>query len=969
MTRKAKFFLIFLIALIFCVDFAQSQSETENRSQKNPDEISFVELAIIAKKISDLRDLEGFYEAEEIFLRNSDNKGVSVLMQRILKSASEPIVRARVKRFLKIFKKHKYAEFPSRRLYALYFSSDPKRRKQAIEELWTLGTQKAKSLLLGYLNSDPSYEVRSRALLALANFSIDNDLLIALTIGAQSEDANFATSCLYALLRCSLERGLKILKNWRIKPKYDWQFTTAWKMQETLFRQIPLSELELALIDKKSAKIRDSLYEIIARKFSSFSVSEIGRLMRMLKIVIEKNLVSFTNAWRKLWRSIAARIDVSQFFFSLKKNKQLLPACVWRDVAKHKPSRIFKIAFGENKYYQRLAKKALIEAGRGLELLKKIKIERLFPKALISVEEFIRTIRRKLKIEIYFTEHAFSAADKIISVRFNNLNLLEALSIVGDLCALRFDFVEGRIYVYFGENTLKGFRLFPESIDSTETEKNFERLVITKALPAAKLPIFADALSKLVGRTVVLSKIASHSSVVMPSLKAGSGLFAPIKREFRRRGLDIIVRANALWIVSTREMRIFELRKQYFKKPSAKLLREIYRISKNRLYLLAELTNAGISRRVGGQNFAKLLLEFLDKTNTTLAKALFIKATRYFLQSEQIANRVLNYLESPKFLLREAAQFALSKGAISNSLLLNRYLELSLSAQVFVRHLLSKKLGEAKLSEYLAKLILSESTKNRSMPDWCKHEKALASLVFSVLKKRLLFHGVQPRCSQNLSATPRWLLYLLSIYFNIPVRISPLLSREFFKRPQLLRTTLEFNADGAELATSLKKLALKFSFAAGLKEFLPVVSVYCFANSAIAANKSKYKGIAEYLFAYPGEIESVFYFSFLLKLSVTMHASPREMLLEQLWQGTGKPEIEAILKYAGSAKTSKFACYYRNLIIKILLQLEKKIDLMTAAIARLGIRLRQLLRLEIPNIYRDYKNSLPSWFNPHYYKR
>ena len=164
--------MLILFLLCFLTDSAYSgeNSNTEDDSLSDrTEELSFVQIVIIAKKIVDISDLEGFYLAEELALHFCDNIFLKALLKKLKETTKEPLVKSRLTRISKIISNNPLEEFPDRRIYSLYFSSDAKRRNQVIEELWMLGSPSARDYLLEYLGAtlylNLSYELKPRLLL------------------------------------------------------------------------------------------------------------------------------------------------------------------------------------------------------------------------------------------------------------------------------------------------------------------------------------------------------------------------------------------------------------------------------------------------------------------------------------------------------------------------------------------------------------------------------------------------------------------------------------------------------------------------------------------------------------------------------------------------------------------------------------------------------------------------------------
>ncbi len=943
-----------LILLIVCTFSFCMGDEGENTSNLDNAKLTDAEILSIRTDFTSMQKLEKFYAAEYKILQNHSDTRIVTLLKAIEQDNSEPLVIKRASKVLKIIESKDFLSQKDSDLSALYFSSDFRRRILSIEKLWTTKMTDAANLLFNLVENDNSYDVKIKAIQAIANFHLDFEQISTFIVGSESSDETFAVTSVYVLLRNEPEQAINILLHWVNNPKYRWHRTQAWQILETVPELLDITIVNNLIQDGKQVKFHDSLFEILAHKLKNIRTNAIFDIMNALRDFFERSKIKKTASWEKLWCVIIAKNDFTQYFKDLK-NKTVLPGNIWVDIARRDSEYMMMLAFSENKTLRNLARLALSRSGHGIELMKRIRIKGFSNSKVLTFGNLIQEIRRLCHFEIYLSSYTELIRDREIKAYFSECTLFEMLTIISRIADVRYEFDNGRLLIYPGQISYRGFKLLPIFVESVETQEFFDNYIVQTELKPMPILEFIKHLRNTVGKTIIIDDSIKDKTLTTPMLVKNKGLLPIIIRALRNQDVDIVIMANALWFTEKSECELCKNAQKLLKTPNMdNFQRLINSENPKRFQLISNILRSNIGIKISKELYEKYVLEMLNSAGADADKASLILCLGRLSNNAVILDKLIRYAHSTNFTVRTAAIKTLKNSAPDIQLLLTKYFGIGLNVQKIIREIVSKNLSLADVIDFLVKLI-SKGQINQIQANF----KALTKLISSIYWAENKFDNLPKRVSIDISEQKLdWLLQLVQIQTQQRIHFSPLLASKFAKRPKLMQTPISLKSNADDLMETLKTLAFKLTINAELEELLPIVSVY----EVPVENTREASNISEFVFTYPFEIEHLVAFRTLLDVAAKIPGDFEKPVFEYLWNLTALDELIECCK-----ENTTVIQFFKKFISELKGQietLEKDRTTVSPEFARLVMRLRKMLKLPIPEIYSNYNDFPEDWFLP-----
>ncbi|MCD4658374.1 MAG: hypothetical protein K8S87_12635, partial [Planctomycetes bacterium] len=545
--------------------------------------------------------------------------------------------------------------------------------------------------------------------------------------------------------------------------------------------------------------------------------------------------------------------------------------------------------------------------------------------------------------------------DLKINVFFSDCTLFEMLSIISKVADVRYEFDNGRLLVYPGRISYRGFKLEPIFVESAETQKFFDNYIVQTELIPMPMLEFIKHLRNSVGKTIIIDDSVKDKTLITPMLEKNKGLLPILVRAFRNHDIDIVIMANALWFSEKSQCELFKNAQKLLKTPTDENFRRIINsANSNRFQLVSNILRSIVGMEISTELYEKNVFELLKSAEADADKASLILCLGRLINKDSILDKVIHFMHSMDFGVRTAAINTLKSSLPDKHLLLSKYLGLNLNAQKIVREIVSVKLHLGDAADFLVNLI------SKGQIDVIQSNfKPITLLISSIYWAENKVANLPKRISVDISEQKLdWLLQLLQIQTRKRIHFSPLLTSKFEKRPKLMQTPISLKSYMDDLLKTLKILALKLTMNAELEELLPIISVY-----EMPVEKAQKGGFSnEYVFTYPFEIDRLLAFRTLLEVATMIPGDFEKPVFEYLWNLTALDEL--IECYVGNTSVIRFFKEFISELKELIEILEKDRITVSPEFARFVMRLRKMLKLPMPEIYSNYKDFPEDWFLP-----
>ena len=941
--------LVFACTFAFCMG-----DEGEDAGKTNVVKLTDAEILSIRTDFTSMQELEKFYDAEFKILRNHTDTRILTLLKAIEKVNLEPIVRARATKVLKIIKSKEFQSQKDSELSALYFSSDFRRRTLAIEELWTNKATDAANLLFNLIENDISYDVKIKAIQAIASFNLVFEQISTFIISAESSDETLAITSVYVLLSNDAEQAVNILLRWVNNPKYPWHRPNAWRILETVPELLSINIVRSLIFGGKHVKYHDSMFEILAHKLNSQNTNKKHDFLISMRDFFEQTKIKKTASWEKFWSVIIENEDFTQYFKDLK-NKSVLPINVWIDIATRNSEYVMTLAFSKDKLLRNSARLALTRSGHGIELMKRIKIKGFSNSKVLTFGDIIQEIRRLCHFEIYLSSYTELIRNQEINAYFSECTLFEMLSILSRIADIRYEFDNGRLLIYPGRISYRGFKLLPIFLESAETQEFFDNYIVKNELKAMPILDFIKHLRDNVGKTIIIDDSIKDKTLSTPKLDKNKGLLPVLVRAFRNQNVDVVIMANALWFIEKNECELCKNAQKLIKTPNKTNFQRLIKSENPKKYqLLSWILQSSIGKKIDRDLYKNYVLELLNSANADADKASLIHCLGRLSTDSAILDKLIKYAHSTDYVIRSAAINTLKTSSPNIQLLLSKYFGIGLNVQKIIREIASNDLSLADITDFLVKLI-SKGQIEQIQANF----KALTKLIAHVYWENHKYVNLPTRVSIDISEEKLdWLLQLIQNQTQQRIYFSPLLNNKFAKRPKLMQTRISLKSNADNLMETLKMLSIKLTLNAELEEFLPIISVYAIP----VENTRKVQKYPEYVYTYPFEIEHLLTFRTLVNVATKVPNDFENAVFEYLWNLTALDELIECCNE--NTPAIQFFANFNSELKELILKLEKGRTTVSPEFARFVMRLRKMLKLPIPEIYSNYMDFPKDWFLP-----